>query len=224
MKKYIFIDVDDTILDFHACAEHAIQMGFTEHKIACSDFAETYHRINDGLWRALERGEITRQQLYATRFNLVFAELGVDFDGEVFETTFRRNLALTGDKMDGAEEIMGYLSDKYDVYVTSNAPQAQQESRLRIAQLDGYVRGVFTSEQLNVQKPQKQFFDECLRRIGNVLADEVVLIGDSLSADVAGGANAGITTIWFNSKNIPIPDDFAGDYVISHLTEIKNIL
>lgn len=224
MPKVIFIDVDDTLLDFHACAERAIRMGFDEVGITCTDFSKTYHRINDGLWKALERGELTREELYAKRFNLVFDALGIEADGVAFEKIFRRNLALTGDKMDGADEVLEYLCRNYDVYVTSNAPQAQQVSRLEIAGLLPFVKGVFTSELLDVQKPAKEFFDRCIERISGITTTDVVLIGDSLSADVAGGVNAGIATVWFNARNAVIPSDFAGNYVITHLTELKNIL
>ena len=224
MTKVIFIDVDDTLLDFHACAEHAISMGFAEIGVECEDFAQTYHKINDGLWRALERGEITREELYAVRFNLVFKALGIKADGPAFEKIFRRNLALTGEKMDGAEEILRYLSQKYDVYVTSNAPQAQQVSRLKIADLAPYIKDVFTSERLDAQKPTKEFFDRCFALLDGVSPADVVLIGDSLSADVLGGANAGIATVWFNVRNAEIPNDFTGNYVVTHLLELKNIL
>ena len=223
-KKIILIDVDGTLLDFMSCAETAIRMGFDEIGIACEDFADTYHEINDGLWRALERGEITREELYDRRFELVFEALGLDADGRAFERIFRRNLALTGDKIDGAEDLLEYLSAKYDVYVASNAPQAQQVNRMEIAGLLPYVKDVFTSERLGAQKPTKEFFDRCLSCIDGATRENTVMIGDSLTADVKGGVEAGITTVWYNFKKEAIPTDFAGDYVVSQLTDIKSIL
>ena len=53
--------------------------------------------------------------------------------------------------------------------------------------------------------------------------DEVIIIGDSLTADIKGGINAGIKTIWFNKYQEKIPN-IQIDYIVDSLEEIKNIL
>jgi 2-haloacid dehalogenase len=225
MTKFIFIDLDETLLETRACANKAIALTLAEEGIECKgDYTVAYHRANDMLWRAHERGEISREEIYARRFCMMFEELGVDADGVAFNGLFRKNFAKMGEKVDGAEELLVYLASKYDVYVTSNSTQVQQETRMNVSGLMPYVKGVFTSELLGAQKPSKEFFERCLQRIDGATKENTVMIGDSLTADVAGAANAGIRAIWFNARGVAVPNDFAGDYAVKRLTEIKGIL
>lgn len=223
--KAVFIDVDDTLLDFSECARASIERGFAEVGLDLSLYDHaTYESINSGLWQALERGEITREELYARRFNLVFKALGISYDGEAFERIFRRNLAYSAEKVDGAEDILAYLSSRYEVYVTSNAPYYQQTTRLSEAGLLHYIKEVFTSEELGANKPDPAFFDECFLRAPHLKREDVILIGDSLSADIRGGSIYGIKTCWFDIKGIGLPPDFAGNYRVTSLSEIKKII
>ena len=225
MLKAVFIDVDDTILDFSECARVSIEKGFSELGLELGAYRhDVYTEINNGLWKALERGEITRDELYAKRFNLVFKKLGIDSDGEAFEKIFRRNLAYAAEKVEGAEELLQYLYSRYEVYVTSNAPYLQQVTRLNEAGLLPYIKEVFTSESLGANKPDLEFFDECFKRLPHLKREDVILIGDSLSADIKGGADYGILTCWFDIKKAGLPPDFAGNYRVTHLNDIKEII
>lgn len=71
-------------------------------------------------------------------------------------------------------------------------------------------------------KPSKEYFDYCIEN-ANARKDEIVLIGDSLTADIAGGRNAGIKTVWFNHDRTDIPENKIWDYYVESLDEIKNI-
>ena len=86
MGKYtkLLWDVDETLLDFTAAENNGVQAVLRAYgvepdaeKIAC------YSRINDSLWKACERGEITRDHILESRFPLFFKELGVEGDGLV---------------------------------------------------------------------------------------------------------------------------------------------
>ena len=79
----------------------------------------------------------------------------------------------------------------------------------------------FISQQIGFEKPSAEFFDYCFAHIPNFKKEETIIVGDSISADIIGGKNAGITTVWFNTKGetSPLPD-----YEISALCELKTIL
>ena len=87
-----------------------------------------------------------------------------------------------------------------------------------------YFDDVFTSELIGVQKPEKEFFDACIRKIGNITPDETILIGDSLTADISGGINFNIPTIWLNTKNKDVHAEVTPTHTVKALNEIKNIL
>ncbi len=220
----VFIDIDDTLLDFTKCANDAI-------KSACNKFGvpytttlvDTFHPINLDLWHRLEKKEVTKEKLFDTRFQIVFDKLGIKADGIAFETAFRENFHESAILVDGARDLLEYLRSKYKVYVASNASMHQQTNRMKKAELDGYIDGYFVSEEIGFPKPQKEFFDACFKALPDVKPQDVVMIGDSLSADIKGACEYGLKTIWYNHRNEPT-SDVKCDYIVSQLSEVKNIL
>lgn len=220
----VFIDIDDTLLDFTKCANDAI-------KSACNKFGvpytttlvDTFHPINLDLWHKLEKKEVTKEKLFDTRFQIVFDKLGIKADGIAFETAFRENFHESAILVDGARDLLEYLRSKYKVYVASNASMHQQTNRMKRAELDGYIDGYFVSEEIGFPKPQKEFFDACFKALPDVKPQDVVMIGDSLSADIKGACEYGLKTIWYNHRNEPT-SDVKCDYIVSRLSEVKNIL
>lgn len=220
----VFIDIDDTLLDFTKCANDAI-------KSACNKFGvpytttlvDTFHPINLDLWHRLEKKEVTKEKLFDTRFQIVFDKLGIKADGIAFETAFRENFHESAILVDGARDLLEYLRSKYKVYVASNASMHQQTNRMKRAELDGYIDGYFVSEEIGFPKPQKEFFDACFKELPDVKPQDVVMIGDSLSADIKGACEYGLKTIWYNHRNEPT-SDVKCDYIVSRLSEVKNIL
>lgn len=220
----VFIDIDDTLLDFTKCANDAI-------KSACNKFGvpytttlvDTFHPINLDLWHRLEKKEMTKEKLFDTRFQIVFDKLGIKADGIAFETAFRENFHESAILVDGARDLLEYLRSKYEVYVASNASMHQQTNRMKRAELDGYIDGYFVSEEIGFPKPQKEFFDACFKALPDVKPQDVVMIGDSLSADIKGACEYGLKTIWYNHRNEPT-SDVKCDYIVSRLSEVKNIL
>lgn len=220
----VFIDIDDTLLDFTKCANDAI-------KSACNKFGvpytttlvDTFHPINLDLWHRLEKKEVTKEKLFDTRFQIVFDKLGIKADGIAFETAFRENFHESAILVDGARDLLEYLRSKYKVYVASNASMHQQTNRMKKAELDGYINGYFVSEEIGFPKPQKEFFDACFKELPDVKPQDVVMIGDSLSADIKGACEYGLKTIWYNHRNEPT-SDVKCDYIVSRLSEVKNIL
>lgn len=220
----VLIDIDDTLLDFTKCANDAI-------KSACNKFGvpytttlvDTFHPINLDLWHKLEKKEVTKEKLFDTRFQIVFDKLGIKADGIAFETAFRENFHESAILVDGARDLLEYLRSKYKVYVASNASMHQQTNRMKRAELDGYIDGYFVSEEIGFPKPQKEFFDACFKALPDVKPQDVVMIGDSLSADIKGACEYGLKTIWYNHRNEPTAD-VKCDYIVSRLSEIKNIL
>lgn len=220
----VFIDIDDTLLDFTKCANDAI-------KSACNKFGvpytttlvDTFHPINLDLWHRLEKKEVTKEKLFDTRFQIVFDKLGIKADGIAFETAFRENFHESAIFVDGARDLLEYLRSKYKVYVASNASMHQQTNRMKKAELDGYIDGYFVSEEIGFPKPQKEFFDACFKALPDVKPQDVVMIGDSLSADIKGACEYGLKTIWYNHRNEPT-SDVKCDYIVSRLSEVKNIL
>lgn len=224
MIKAVFIDVDNTLLDFNECAKHSMATSLREYG---EDYKEHYFSVfklvNDELWREIEKGTLTREGLYRVRWNRVFERLGIGIDGPEFEQHFIHNLHSSAVPVKGAHDILEYLAPKYTLCIASNAPHKQQLTRLRNADMLRYLDHIFTSEQIGSQKPEKSFFDACFANLDGISPEECIIIGDSLTADIQGGIACGMKTCWFNYDHRAYSGDEA-DYIIGALEEIKKIL
>lgn len=224
-KKILLIDLDNTLIDFNECARHSIINAFDELGFTYTEKVfETFICENVKIWKRLEKGEITKPQLRANRWNIILGKLGIDFDGTVIEEMFENGVAKGAYPVEGAYDLLDYLYGKYQMYIVSNGFRFVQESRLKIGDFEKYFDGVFVSEDIGIPKPAKEFFDYCFESLNNPSKSEILLIGDSISADITGGINYGIDTIWFNKNNEPLPENIAPTYTVRSLEEIKNIL
>ncbi len=224
-KKILLIDLDNTLIDFNECARHSIINAFNELGLPYTPHVfETFICENIKIWKRLEKSEITKPQLRADRWNIILGKLGINYDGTIIEDMFEKGVAMGAYPVEGAYDLLDYLYGKYKMYIVSNGFRFVQESRLKIGDFEKYFDGVFVSEDIGIPKPAKEFFDYCFENLNNPSKEEVLLIGDSISADITGGINYGFDTIWFNKSNDSLPESIAPTYTVRSLEEIKNIL
>ena len=225
MYEFVFLDADDTLLDFLKTARAAIRESFRRFGLApTDDLIRRYSAINQSCWERMERGEITRDRVLIERFEILFARLGAEIDPRVFENTYQTLLGQHAFLVEGAEDILAYLRPQYKLYIASNGVAATQDSRFRDAGLSGWFDDIFISERIGHHKPEKAYFDACFARIPGFRRDRAIIVGDSLSSDIQGGVNAGIATCWFNYRRRAPRDDVRPDYTINALEELKHIL
>jgi len=78
MIKVVLVDIDDTLLDFDLCANWSIQEASKELGIDLPDhFFSVFWKINDGLWKDLEKGIVTLAQLSTKRWDILFEKYQV---------------------------------------------------------------------------------------------------------------------------------------------------
>lgn len=115
MVEFLFIDLDDTILDFHKAERRAIEKTLTTFGVEPTDaVCALYSRINKAHWERLERQELTREQVTVGRFATLFAELGVTGDAALCSETYANNLAMGHDFLPNAKEALEQLSKNTD--------------------------------------------------------------------------------------------------------------
>lgn len=225
MIKAVLVDIDNTLLHFDKCADKSMRLAFEEFNITPpTDLLSVFTPINDELWRQIEKGTLTKEGLHKIRFVKVLKAMNIDFDGLVFEQRFRHHLKYSAEKVDGADRLMQYLKKKYFVALASNGHAEQQKLRLNISGLDKYADALFLSGDIGYEKPSAKFFEKALSSCPTNNKNEVMIIGDSLSADIKGGVDFGIKTCWFNLKNQKANDQIIPDYTVNNLVEIENIL
>ena len=208
-SKYttLLLDIDGTLLDFAAAEHQAFGKAMSLHGFTATDEEyRLYSGINKALWEAFERGEVEREELLVLRFRRLLEALQRNGDPVLIEQDYQRLLGECAVLMDGAEEILSYLAPKYALYVVTNGVEETQRNRLRLSGIERYMDGVFISESIGYQKPQKEFFDCCFAQIPEKGKDRFLIIGDSFTSDIQGGINAGIDTCWFHPTGEPGTD------------------
>lgn len=223
--KFLFFDLDDTLLDFHKAEAWALRQALRRSGIEPNDaVVARYSEINQSQWELLEEQKLTREQVLIRRFQLLFQELGVDASCEETQHCYENMLAKGHDFMPGAPELLETLKGKYQLYLVSNGTAMVQDCRLRDSGIEKYFQGIFISERVGVDKPQKAFFDRTFATIPDFDPSQAMMIGDSLTSDIRGGNNAGIFTCWYNPKHKPRRAEIHVDYEIADLMELPKLL
>lgn len=201
MKNYktLLFDIDDTLLDFKATEQAALKKLFKEQKLELTAEIELhYQTINQAMWRAFERGEVTQKEVISNRFTEVFKAYGKEIDGAKVDQRYREFLAEGHHLIEGALNLIQELHEKFDLYILTNGVSTTQYRRLEDSGLRPYFKNVFVSEDTGYQKPMPEYFSYVFERIPNFEKNETIIIGDSLTSDIKGGNLAGITTCWYN--------------------------
>lgn len=227
MKKYkwLLLDADDTLLDFKRAEHDALTETLKEAGISADgETVGRYSRINDALWKALERGEVTKARLRTLRFERFFSDMGFSADPEITARRYETHLSEKSYLIPGAEEICRELAKKYGLYVITNGIAFIQHSRIEHSGLCPYLNGLFISEEVGAEKPKKDFFDYVCARIEGFDPRFALVVGDSLTSDISGGLAYGMDTCWVNAFGKPLPAGIDVTYVIRDISELPGLL
>lgn len=224
-KPIVFLDADDTVLDFHASEAVAIRKAFELMGIeATNALVSRYSEINKLMWQKLELGEISRQQVLEMRFEQLFREIGFEFSPFEAQLIYENQLAQSAFYMKDAEKVLDILKKKYRLFVASNGLAKVQDGRFAIVGLAQYFEDVFISQRIGYNKPAKEFFDGCFEKIPMFSRDKCIMVGDSLSADIKGAINAGIKSCWFYPCDEDERNGIRANYHIRALMELPTLL
>ena len=225
MVEILFLDLDDTILDFKKAERIAISKTIGEFGLEPTDeVLHRYHLINKWHWEQLELGKLTRPEVLQNRFEALFAEFGKEVDKVACAKAYETNLSIGHYFLPGAEETVEYLSKHYRLFLTSNGTASVQKGRMTSANLYRFFEKVFVSQEIGHNKPSKAYFDGCIAQIPGYDPAKTMIVGDSLSSDIRGGINAGIATCWINPAHTPGREDIQPDYEIEYLHQLPALL
>lgn len=224
MRRYsiYLLDADETLFDFRRAEREALSKVFAAHGFPFGEgVLEQYREINEALWRALERGETTKDQLQVERFVQLFQQIGHTADPEqIGREEYPAALAEGNFLLPDALDVCRELSRTSTLYLTTNGITRVQKQRLRESELASYITDIFVSEEAGAAKPQKAYFDYVFLQIGLKDRSQALIVGDSLTSDIAGGASAGIDSCWLNPGGRPRRGGIAPVWEIRSLREL----
>lgn len=227
-QKYtdLLFDLDDTLLDFGATETQALRLLFATYNLEMTPQLEKdYKKFNQSLWKKLELGTLSRKELLEKRFSTFFKEhLALDVDGIATGKQYTSFLAQGHQQIKGAKELLQDLKKAgYQLHVVTNGNKNIQYKRLDDSHFNRFFDTIFISEEIGYQKPTKQFFEHIFNKL-DLVPNQAIIIGDSLSSDIKGGINAGIDTLWYNPAQITNNSTIQPTYEIHKLEQIKEIV
>lgn len=221
----VLLDADETVYDFKLAEKTAVSLTLQAFGVEPTDeVVSLYSAINLSCWKALERGELSRENLKPERFRLLFAQIGageVDFDA--VNAMYEDNLSRQAFLLPGAYEFVGELRKYCKIYLATNGLTIPQTGRFSRCAIRPFVDGIYISEQIGASKPDRAYFDYIFRDLGITDKSRMIMVGDSLTSDMLGGRNAGLTTCLYLGGKAPTGSDLC-DYEIGDYSEFFNIL
>lgn len=221
----ILFDLDGTLFSYDASEAKALQHTFNDFNLPFeNDVIPIYRDLNAKLWQQFEQSTISQKVIKVLRFKQLGDALNLEFDADEFSHKYLKYLSEGTDLIDGARQIVEFLADKVDLVLITNGLTIVQRPRVKNSGLEKYFREVIISEEVGFAKPDTKIFDITFKRLDYPAKSEVLIVGDSLSSDMAGGINYGIDTCWYNPDSLPEEDSCKCTYVINCLSYIKQII
>ncbi|GAE05226.1 5'-nucleotidase YjjG [Paenibacillus sp. JCM 10914] len=206
----------------------ALASAFGEINQECTQvIVDSYRRINQQLWNEFEQGSITQNELRTARFERLLTEqrISCDRDAQAFSDTYIKYLGLGSFLMEGAEQLCHRLTDRGQrMAIITNGIKEVQFKRIGGSALCNSFECIVVSEDAGFQKPQEGIFDYAFQKLNDPNKEDVLIVGDSLTSDIQGGAQYGIDTCWYNPLRKPNNTTIKPKYEIHALAELHDLL
>lgn len=235
--KLVLIDLDDTFFDYPKTEKTAFrntfeELGFfVESDLEYAKKEEIYEKIKDRykdvnlqLWKDLEKGAVDKDGLKVVRFEKIIEEFDLKYNPYEMSELYLKKLGGGIFPFEATEKLCEYLHSKYKVGIVTNGIKEVQHSRIENSTIAKYIDKIIISDEVGVNKPDKRIFEYAMNYFEIMDKSEVIMIGDSLGADIKGGQNAGIDTCWVNLRNNVNDTGIVPKYEVRKLEELFEIL
>jgi 2-haloacid dehalogenase len=225
MYSTLLFDLDHTLYDSdeserRAYAHTTATFGLDEPEL---HFA-TYLDINRAMWAAVERGELDPTEVRHRRFEQFNRSVGLDADPHRMADEFVWGLGAHGELYHGVADLLAALASRASLALVTNGLSDVQRSRLSRLGITDYFDAIIVSSEVGVTKPQPAIFELAFGALGDPEKSTAVMVGDSLTSDIAGGRNFGIATCWYNRHGQVADPDAEPTHEITDLTELLHLV
>ncbi len=221
---WLLFDADGTLFDYDAAEKAALSATFREFgDEMVPESLGIYREINAEMWQAFELGTMTQERIKSERFEIFLAAIGSIADPQIFSKKYMGNLARQTALINNALATVDRLSRRAQLLLITNGLKEIQRPRIAASPLQTYFAGIVISEEIGSAKPDGRIFEAAFAEMDHPRKQDVLMIGDSLTSDIAGGAAFGIDTCWFNPDGMENPSGNTPSFEISSLSELIEI-
>ena len=219
-----FFDFDHTLFDSDASESlafsHALLASGVEYT---DDLFMTYAAINRSLWADVEAGRYNPNQVRELRFVRLTDEAKLDVDPSALAGDFTIGMQEFGELYPGASEVLEALRDRGPLALVTNAIGVIQRRRLERTGADALFDAIVISSEVDISKPSPEIFEHAFAQLVQLDRTRTLMVGDSLTSDMAGGVAAGIDTCWFNQHGKPNTSPLPVTHEIENLEQLLDL-
>ena len=189
-----------------------------------TEIKREYEKINSQLWKDLEKGIVNKEELKVIRFEKIIKKFKLEYDSQKMSEVYLKKLGEGIFPFKSTEKLCKYLHSKYKIGIVTNGIKEVQYSRIKNSSISNYIDKIIISDEVGVNKPDKKIFEYAMNYFEISDKKTVIMIGDSLEADIKGGQNAGIDTCWVNLRNNVNDTGIVPKYEVNKLEKLFEIL
>ena len=228
MYKAIFFDLDNTLYDYDSADKLAIQALYEEFKkdadISFEDFKKIYSDSKNEVKRKLigtaaSHERILYLQELVEKFHKTFESNKIMNLYHAYWDTLIDNAKI----FDGVIETFQWLKDNnIKIAIVTNLTTYVQIRKIEKLGLSEYIDFIVTSQEAGYDKPHPANFLLALYK-GNLLVEDVLMVGDDLTSDIEGAQSLSIKTILYNFGKQE-DSNVVPDYSVNTYKEMLSLL
>ncbi|WP_312114799.1 HAD family hydrolase [Brevibacillus reuszeri] len=204
----ILFDLDDTLFDFSACWEKGMHQTIATHPLTADldgkEMLEALRRHGDALWIDVIAQLYDFTQYRQLRLQRSLADFGRHIEPHQVDDFQRAYAAACMDAVQPDQTVqatIAKLAEQHTLGIVTNGPEDMAFIKLERLGLSSYFpkERVFISELIGFHKPDPRIYATAVQEL-QVQCEQVLFVGDTWDADVAGAIDAGFSAVWINPR------------------------
>jgi HAD superfamily hydrolase (TIGR01549 family) len=229
--KNLFIDLDDTLFDSSSLYDGAIKMSYERlhtfyPELTFENFKTSFLDIRSELKTKYKHQALSHNR--AILFEHLLERLEIPFNAELIRELYEAywfTVNIYIQPFPGVIETLKKIkSSGIKITAVSDGSLLSRLEKIESLKISDLIDVLVTAEEVIYTKPEKAIFELAIEK-SKAKKEEVIMVGDSFSADVTGGELFGIDTCWFNPKHKRKPTNprIKPDYVIHEFKELLEL-
>ena len=227
--QYIIFDIDDTLFDFALSQRSVMQELFVkEGQVLNKDTGDMLWALAWECWMKHGLHRSTDEYVLAN-YHQLYDDYLREYCKRIHESDvlaaspeqlYRDIPAILSQQRDPFDDVLPALEALHarsHLALASNGIDAVQNSRVQ--NLRHYFDEAFISESMGCIKPDRRVWDIVFSRI-NTAPHECLMVGDSLSSDIAGAIAYGMDACWLNRDGRANTSGIEPTFTIRSLAEL----
>lgn len=203
--KNLIFDLDNTLYDFSKAWKISNKLVFEyleyDKLTTYEEFFKLYKSVNNKLVKEVLKGNLKIIELRNKRLMLTLEQFGLNLTVEDCNFYYEKQFEYILESIAPDEEVnlkLRQLQEKYNMIVLTNGKSYEQRMKLKKLGLDNIFK-LYISGETHISKPKDKAFINVLESEG-LLADETMMIGDSLHHDILPAKKLGLKTCLVEKK------------------------